>query len=139
MALEKTGTVLGLKGTLVKATEVCHRLGLLDEARSTLGRLHQVEVGGGARCWDAEIARLNGELASQDPATAAQWFRTAVATARAQGARTLELRAALSYARVPRRGDLDQEARELLAEAVKSFTEGIDTLDLREARALLNI
>jgi adenylate cyclase len=142
-ALEKTGTVLGLKGALVKATEVCQRLGLLDEARSTLGRLHQVEAGGGARCWDAEIARLNAELArqdpGQDPATAAQWFRTAVATARAQGARSLELRAALSYARVLRGGNLDQEARELLAEAVKGFSEGIDTLELREARALLNI
>ena len=142
-ALEKTGTVLGLKGALVKATEVCQRLRLLDEARSTLGRLYQVEVGGGARCWDAEIARLNAELASQDPrqdpATAAQWFRTAVATARAQGARALELRAALSYARVLRRGDLDQEARELLAEAVKSFAEDSDTIELREARALLNI
>jgi class 3 adenylate cyclase len=138
-ALEKTGTVLGLKGALVKATEVCQRLGLLDEARATLGRLHQVEVGGGARCWDAEIARLNAELASEDPAAAAQWFRTAVATARAQGARSLELRAALSYARVARRRDLDQEARELLTEAVKSFTDGIDSLELREARALLNI
>jgi class 3 adenylate cyclase len=142
-ALEKTGTVLGLKGALVKATEACQRLGLLDEARSTLGRLHQVEFGGGARCWDAEIARLNAELASvdprQDPAAAAQWFRTAVATARAQGARSLELRASLSYARVPRRGDLDQEARELLAEAVKGFTEGIDIRELREARVLLKI
>jgi predicted ATPase len=140
-ALEKTGTVLGLKGALVKATEACQRLRLLDEARSTLGRLHQVEFGGGARCWDAEIARLNAELASvdprQDPATAAQWFRTAVATARAQGARCLELRASLSYARLPRRGDLGHEAHDLLSEAVKSFAEGIDTVELREARALL--
>ena len=138
-ALEKTGTILGLKGALVKATEVCQRLRLPDEARSTLDRLQQVEVGEGARCWDAEIARLNAELASQDPATAAQWFRTAVATARAQAARTLELRAALSYARVLGRGDRAHEARELLAEAVRSFTEGSDTLELREARALLNI
>jgi class 3 adenylate cyclase len=141
-ALERTGTVLGLKGALVKATEVCQRLGRLDDARSTLDRLQHMEEGAGARLWDAEIARLNAEVAShgsdQDPATAAQWFRTAVATARAQGARSLELRAALSYMRVLRRADPGHEARALLAEAVESFTEGVETIELLEARALLN-
>jgi predicted ATPase len=141
-ALEKTGTVLGLKGALVKATEACQRLGLLDEARSTLSRLN-LEDRGGARFWDAEIARLNAELACQgsvqDPAAAAQWFRTAVSTARAQGARSLELRAALSYTRALGRAEPVHEARELLVEAVKSFTEGVETIELREAHTLLNV
>ena len=64
-------------------------------------------------------------------------FETAIATARQQGARTWELRAAMSLARLWRDQGKVQQARELLAPVCGWFTEGFDTRDLKEAKALL--
>jgi predicted ATPase len=79
----------------------------------------------GERGWNAEIHRLRGELTARlphpDPAKAEESFRTALAIAREQGTRGYELRAATS-----------------LAPLYGSFTEGFDTQDLKEAKALLN-
>jgi DNA-binding winged helix-turn-helix (wHTH) protein/predicted ATPase len=91
----------------------------------------------GVHYWDAELERLRGELVllhgAADEAQVA--FRRALDVARAQGARSLALRAATSLARV--RGGRDDEARTLLAAAYDAFTDGFDTADLREARQLL--
>jgi class 3 adenylate cyclase/tetratricopeptide (TPR) repeat protein len=134
-ALEKTGTILGLKGALVKAVEACQRLGRLDEARATLDRL-DLDEPGGARAWDVEIARLRAELAPS-PAEAAGWYRRAITIARAQGARSLELRAALRYAETTNVAPPGEEARELLAAVVGRLTEDVEPGELRAARALL--
>ena len=77
-------------------------------------------------------------MPAPDEAAAEACFREAVAAARAQGARLPELRAPTSLARLLR-GEADgAAAREALASAYAWFTEGFDTLDLREARALLD-
>ena len=102
----------------------------------------QVPRGPRVRGWDAEIHRLRGELTGRlaypDPAKAEDSFRTALAIAREQGTRGYELRAATSLARLWREQGHRMEARELLAPLYGSFTEGFDTADLKEAKALLD-
>src|SRR6202030_1569001 len=89
----------------------------------------------------AEIHRLRGELTGRlphpDPVKAEDSFRTALAIAREQGTRGYELRAATSLARLWRKQGRRAEARDLLAPLYGSFTEGFDTPDLKDAKALL--
>jgi predicted ATPase len=77
-------------------------------------------------------------LPHPDPAKAEDPFDTALAIAREQGTRGCELRAATSLARLWREQGRRTEARELLAPLYGSFTEGFDTADLKEAKALLD-
>ena len=106
----------------------------LAEALATLDK-------SGVRWWEAELYRLRGELLLQhtetQPGEAEACFHQALAVARRQQARSLELRAAMSLARLWQRQGQRTEAHELLAPVYGWFTEGFDTADLREARALL--
>jgi predicted ATPase len=90
---------------------------------------------------DAELHRLEGELLQVGPladlARTQAHFLEALAVARAQGSRTLELRTATSLARLWQSQGRAGEARVLLAPIVAWFTEGHDTADLREAREIL--
>jgi predicted ATPase len=92
--------------------------------------------------WNAELHRLRGELAVRlphpDPVRAEDSFRTALAIAREQGTRGYELRAATSLARLWGKQGRRGEARDLLAPLYGSFTEGFDTADLIDAKALLD-
>jgi predicted ATPase/class 3 adenylate cyclase len=91
--------------------------------------------------WEGELARIEGELLRvQDGSTCEieACFERAMAITRTQGARSLELRAAISMARLWRDQGKRDEARELLALVYGWFTEGVDTLDLKEAKALLD-
>jgi predicted ATPase len=94
------------------------------------------------RWYEAEVNRIAGELALLSPepdATKAQaYFERALAVARAQEAKSWELRAAMSMARLWRDQGKRDEARELLAPVYGWFTEGFDTLDLKEAKKLLD-
>jgi predicted ATPase len=69
---------------------------------------------------------------------AAVYFEGALAVARKQQAKSWELRAAMSMARLKRDQGKQQQAHELLAPVYGWFTEGFDTLDLKEAKALLD-
>jgi class 3 adenylate cyclase/predicted ATPase len=95
----------------------------------------------GHRYYEAELNRLRGELLLRrtppDEDGAEVCFRRACAVAAQQGARSLELRAALSLARWLARHGCAAEARAVLGDAYARFTEGFDTTDLRAARALL--
>jgi predicted ATPase len=90
---------------------------------------------------DALLHRLRGEvLLKRDAANTApaeEAFLTAIAIAQQQKARSFELRAAMSMARLWRDQGKRHEARELLAPVYDWFTEGFDTRDLKEAKALL--
>src|SRR5262249_54445705 len=93
------------------------------------------------RWWEAELYRLKGALLLQhigaQPEEAEACFQQALAVARRQQAQALELRAAMSLARLWQRQSKRTAARELLAPIYGWFTEGFDTADLQEAKALL--
>ena len=93
------------------------------------------------RWCEAEANRIAGEIALMSPepdaAKAEAYFERALAVARQQQAKSWELRAAMSMARLWRDQGKPQQARELLAPVYGWFTEGFDTLDLKEAKALL--
>jgi hypothetical protein len=134
----RSGTTLSLAllaETLALAGKIEEGLAALDDA------LARAAVSG-ERGWSAEIHRLRGELTGRlpypDSAKAEGSFRTALAIAREQGTRGYELRAATSLARLWREPGRRGEARELLAPVYGSFTEGFDTQDLKEAKALLD-
>jgi predicted ATPase len=126
---------------LVWQAELCGYVGqpaeglkLLEEARvqaDTTGNFHAV----------AELHRLKGEFlvasSAAAPAEVESCFRQALTVSRNQQAKTLELRAAVSLSRFWQRQGKRDPARHLLAEVYDWFTEGFDTADLKEAKALL--
>jgi predicted ATPase len=91
--------------------------------------------------WEAEVHRIAGEIAWKSPepdvAKAQKYFERSLDVARAQQAKSWELRAAMSLARLWRDQGKVEQARELLAPVYGWFTEGFDTRDLKEAKALL--
>jgi predicted ATPase len=95
----------------------------------------------GWRFYEPEINRLKGELlligAPDNPEEAEACFRQAIAVARRQSAKSLELRAVMSLSRLYQKQGKQAEARQMLAEIYGWFTEGFDTVDLLEAKALL--
>ena len=98
-------------------------------------------TGTGEYYYSAEIVRLKGELllASNDRRAEAEGcFKKALETARAQDAKSLELRAAGSLARLWNGEGKRSEASDLLAPIYDWFTEGLDTADLRAAKNLLD-
>jgi predicted ATPase len=93
------------------------------------------------RWFEAEVNRIAGEIAlrsERDAMKAVGYFERALAIDRQQQAKSWELRAAMSMARLWRDQGNRGEARELLAPVYGWFTEGFDTLDLKEAKALLD-
>jgi class 3 adenylate cyclase/predicted ATPase len=92
--------------------------------------------------WEAEVHRVAGEIALKSPehdaAKAEACFERALAVAREQQEKSWELRAAMSMARLWRDQGKRDAARDLLAPVYGWFTEGFDTLDLKEAKALLD-
>jgi predicted ATPase len=91
--------------------------------------------------FEAEVYRIAGEIVLKSPqpdvSKAQAYFERALAVARKQQAKSLELRAAMSLARLWRDQGKVSEARELLAPVYGWFTEGFDTRDLKEAKGLL--
>jgi predicted ATPase len=127
-------------------------LALLAEAYGTLGEpeagltvlteaLTHVETTG-ERYYEAEIYRLKGELLlqqhSDNQADAEHCFQQAISIAQSQQAKSWELRAATSLTRLWQQQGKRQEAHDLLAPVYGWFTEGFDTADLQDAKALLN-
>jgi len=95
------------------------------------------------RWYEAEISRIKGEIALRLPergsSQAEAYFERALTVARTQQAKSWELRASISMARLWRNQGKRNEARDLLTPVYNWFTEGFDTLDLKEAKALLEI
>jgi predicted ATPase len=156
VSLQATGAQLRVPYYLALQAEACGKtgqiaagLGLLAEA---LARARQK----GEHWWEAEVYRLQGELLlrshgrgleprvstlnprPRSPDAAAEvCFRQALLVAHQQQAKSLELRAAMSLCRLWQQEGKWDEARELLAPIYGWFTEGFDTADLQEAKALL--
>ena len=117
-------------------------LGQFDQAWSYIGEaITAVETTQQTWC-EADVHRIAGEIAlispERDLTKAEACFEQALAVARQQQAKSWELRAAISMARLWREQGKRDEARELLAPVYGWFTEGFDTLDLKQAKALLD-
>jgi class 3 adenylate cyclase/predicted ATPase len=135
------GSTVCLPWYLSHLAMACGELGQFDDARSCIGEAMTAIETTKERWYEAEVHRIAGEIALMSPerdATRAETcFGRALAVARAQQAKSLELHAAMSMARLWRDEGKRDEARELLAPVYGWFTEGFDTLDLKEAKALL--
>jgi len=136
---QATGGVLGLPQQLAFVAEAYGKAGKTQEALSLLDEALRLVDRNGERCWEAELYRLKAELLvkGEEEIQAEACFQHALAVARRQDTRSWELRAAMGLCRLwQEQGKLD-DAWEMLAEIYGWFTEGFDTTDLREARALL--
>jgi predicted ATPase len=123
--------------------ECLEKRGNTDEALTALeAAVAHFERRGSDTLWEPEVHRLMGDLflrrnpSAQDRAEVC--YRRALERARSQEAKSWELRAATSLARLWRDQGKPAEARDLLAPVYSWFTEGFDTLDLKEAKALLD-
>jgi predicted ATPase len=140
-ALRATGAALRLPYYLALLAEACGQTGQAAEGLTLLAEALAL-VDKNEECWwEAELHRLQGELllsmSADNHTEAAGCFHQALNVARHQQAKSLELRAAMSLARLWQRQGKRTEAYELLAPVYGWFTEGFDTADLQEANALL--
>jgi hypothetical protein len=134
-----------LEGFLVQhglpLAEVADHLGHTEDGLQVLAEAHPLMEQQEARWWEAEVCRLRGVLllrqAGTLPAEVETCFRQALDIARHQQAKSLELRAAMSLSSLWQQQGKRDEARQLLAPVYGWFTEGFDTADLQEAKALL--
>jgi len=126
-------------GYLAEAYRVLHQL---DEAWRAIDEAISLSTTTKERCWEAHLCCIAGELSlnfeKPEARKAESYFDRALSVARQQQAKSLELRAAMSMARLWRDQGKREEARELLAPVYGWFTEGFDTRDLKEAKALLD-
>jgi predicted ATPase len=140
-AWRSTGATLYTPVYLSYLAKAFAELGQFDDASRRIGEAMAAAETTGERWWGAEIHRTAGEIAllshGHDTAKAQAYFERALEIARAQQARSWELRAAMSMARLRRDQDKRRQAHDLLATVYGWFTEGFDTLDLKQARALL--
>jgi len=117
------------------------QVGRIDEGLQVLDDAQRSIDARGERWWEAEVRRLRGELLLPRSATSANdaeaCIEQALDISRNQAARSLELRAAMSLARLWQRQGKRDESRDLLTPIYDWFTEGFDTVDLKDAKALL--
>ena len=120
--------------------EAYRRQGRIERGLETLAEAFATADTNGMTYWDAELHRLKGDfaLARGDGAEAEHCYHHAIALAQGQNAKSLELRAAMRLARLWADRDRREEARERLAPLYAWFTEGFDTADLKDAKALLD-
>jgi predicted ATPase len=141
-SLRSTGATLYEPRHLSFLARAYAELGQLDDARRSIDdAIDKVERSKEKWC-EAEVHRIAGEIAlrslAPDTEKAEKYFDRALAVACQQQTKSWELRAAMSMARLWRSQRKPQQACELLAPVYGWFTEGFDTLDLKEAKALLN-
>ena len=141
-ALRSTGATLWMPTYLSSLASACAELGQFDEAWRCINEASVMVETNKERRWEAQVNLVAGEIALKSPkpdaAKAQAYFERALAVARAQQAKSWELRSAISMARLWRDQGKRDEARDLLAPIYGWFTEGFDTIDLKEAKALLD-
>jgi len=140
--LRSTGTTLYEPRFLANLARAYADLGKFDDAWRCIDEATRtMQISKETWC-EAEIDRIAGEivlkLPEPDTAKAQDYFERALAVARRQQAKSWELRAAMSMARLWRQQDKRREARDLLAPVHGWFTEGFDTLDLKQAKRFLD-
>ena len=140
-AWRSTGATMWVPVYLSHLARAYADVGKFDQAWRCIGEAIAAIETAKERWWEAEVNRIAGEIAllsgEPDATKAEAHFDHALAVARQQQAKSWELRAAMSLARLWRDQGKAQQARELLAPVYGWFTEGFDTRDLKEAKALL--
>jgi predicted ATPase len=143
-ATQQTGSEQFRSYFLALLADACASAGRVAEGLAAVTEALAAAARTGERFYEAELYRLEGELATllARPAplgrSAEESLLKALEVARGQGARALELRAALSVSRLWRAHGRDADARRMVAEVQGALTEGLDTVDLREAQAFLD-
>ncbi|MFG3595376.1 AAA family ATPase [Bradyrhizobium sp. RDI18] len=141
-AVGQTGVRIRRPFYLALLAEASARAGEIEQGLNALAEAAAAVEETGERRWEAEIYRLIGELTvarrGGDGIEAEACFRRALDVARRQSARALELRTTASLARLWRDQGKPRQSHDLLAPVYGWFTEGFDTPDLREAKALLD-
>jgi predicted ATPase len=142
---QAAGSGAGYAGLLILQAEVCARAGQVEMGLAAMDRAQAWIKETGVRVMEADVWRMRGDLllmdrpaGSTDAGEAEACFRRALETARAQQARWLELRAAVSLARLWQGQGRRDEAHDLLSGIYGWFGEGFDTPDLRDAEELLD-
>jgi predicted ATPase len=140
-AWRSTGANIWIPFFVSRLARAHAELGDFQEASRCIKEAIQAVKTTKERWCEADISRIAGEIAlispERDAVKAEEYFECARTVARQQQAKSWELRAATSLARLWRDQGKVQKARELLAPVYGWFTEGFDTLDLKEAKALL--
>jgi class 3 adenylate cyclase/predicted ATPase len=140
-AFRSTGATVFVPNFLSCLTRAYAEAGRPDDARHCVREALALVETGGEKWLEAEINRIAGEVArlspERDTAKAEVDFERALSVARQQQAKSFELRASMSLARLWRDQGKVQQARDLLAPVYGWFTEGHNTRDLKEAKALL--
>jgi TolB-like protein/predicted ATPase len=139
-AFRATGSEVWMPHHIALLARACEIAGQIEESRTLLDDALQIVERTGARWLEAEIYRHRGRLLLRHghSEAAEELYRKALSIAKEQEAKLWELRAAISFARLRRDQGRHAEARNLLAPVYGWFTEGFDTADLKEAKALLD-
>jgi len=141
-AQRATGAALNVPYLCTVLADVADRLGYPEDGLQALAEAHTLVEQHEERWWEAEVARLRGVVLLRQTGTsqaeAETWLQQALDVARRQEAKALELRAAMSLSRLWQLQGKRDAAHELLAPIYGWFTEGFDTPDLQEAKALLD-
>ncbi len=136
-----TGAALLVPYFCTWLADVYDHLGYMEDGLQALAEAHTLIEQHGECWWEAEICRLRGVLLLRQTGTsqaeAEAWLQRALDVARRQEAKSLELRAVMSLSRLWQQQGKRNEAHALLAPIYGWFTEGFDTADLQEAKALL--
>jgi predicted ATPase len=137
-----TGAALRVPYFCTVLAEVADHLGHTADGLQALAEAHTLVEQQEERWWEAEVCRLRGVLLLRQPGTpqaeAEAWLQCALDVARRQEAKSLELRAAMSLSRLWQQQGKRDKAQTLLVPIYGWFTEGFDTADLQEAKALLD-
>ena len=139
-AMPCRGMQIGRPASLAELTAAYGKAGRTDEALALVAEALALVERRDERDWEAEIYRVKGELLleSGGSSEAETCFRRAIEVARRQSAKSLELRATTSLARLLDKQGRRHEARQVLGEIYGWLTEGFDTADLKDAKALLD-
>jgi class 3 adenylate cyclase/predicted ATPase len=135
-----TGAKVQIPHYLALLAEAYGEAGQTEDGLSVLAEALEAAQSTGERYYEPEIHRLKGELLLMQGEAEAEVeasYRQAIQVAQQQQAKSLELRAATSLSRLLQKQGRKEEARQMLEEVYDWFTEGFDTADLKEARALL--
>jgi tetratricopeptide (TPR) repeat protein len=138
--LHATGSETCLTRLLARMATACKEMGEIEEGLKMVEEALELKCKFEETYMEAELLRLKGELLQfqgEEEHGVEECFLEAIDIAKSQKAKSLELRAVVSLSRLLKKQDKKEEAIELLEETYNWFTEGFDTEDLKEAKALL--